>query len=172
TWVVSDREEEHMDGGFIYKPDESKVNEKLRDQGTEVEGLRSYGSMTYAGLKSMIYAELDKDDHRVEAAVDWARKHYTLDENPVMGAEGHFYYLQTFAKAMAAYDVDVLETADKGTRNWREDLISKLLDLQKESGQWQNDKSGRWMESIPDLTTSYAMIAIEVALEDLDISAE
>lgn len=171
TWVVSDREEDHMDGGFIYKPDESKVNEKLREQGIEAEGLRSYGSMTYAGLKSMIYAELDKNDYRVEAAVDWARKHYTLDENPVMGPEGHFYYLQTFAKAMDAYGAETIDTADEGERNWREDLIRKLLKFQKEDGQWQNDKSGRWMESIPDLVTAYAMIAMEVALEDVDFSA-
>ena len=34
-------------------------------------GLRSYASMTYAGLKSMIYAGLDRDDPRVKAALDY-----------------------------------------------------------------------------------------------------
>ena len=34
-------------------------------------GLRSYASMTYAGLKSMIYAGLDRDDPRVKAALTY-----------------------------------------------------------------------------------------------------
>src|SRR5690606_30111609 len=55
-------------------------------------GLRSYGSMTYAGLKSMIFAGVDKDDPRVKAAAAWARQHYTLDENPGMGDAGLYYY--------------------------------------------------------------------------------
>ena len=50
--------------------------------------LRSYGSMTYAGLKSMIYAGLTKDDPRVKAAVDWITKNWTLDENPGMRLAG------------------------------------------------------------------------------------
>ena len=32
--------------------------------------LRSYGGMTYAGLKSMAYAKLTRDDPRVKAAVE------------------------------------------------------------------------------------------------------
>ena len=114
----------------------------------------------------MIYADLDKDDTRVKAAVDWARKHYTLEENPVLGADGYYYYLQTFAKAMDAYGSDVLESPGGTAHEWREDLLKKLIELQEENGQWNNDKSGRWMESIPELVTSYAMIAMEVALGD------
>ena len=44
--------------------------------------------MTYAGLKSFLYAGVGKDDPRVKAAIEWVRKHYTLDENPNMGANG------------------------------------------------------------------------------------
>ena len=43
--------------------------------------------MTYAGLKSMIYAGVKHDDPRVKAAYEWIQKHYTLDENPGMGAQ-------------------------------------------------------------------------------------
>jgi len=63
--------------------------------------LRSYGSMTYAGLKSMIYAGLTQDDPRVKAALEFIRKNYTLEENPGQGQRGLYYYYQTFAKAMA-----------------------------------------------------------------------
>ena len=38
--------------------------------------------MTYAGLKSMMYAGLGKDDPRVKAAWGWIQKNYTVDENP------------------------------------------------------------------------------------------
>ena len=166
AWVVADSDDPNMDGGFIYKPTESKATSKLQKQGEDVEGLRSYGSMTYAGLKSMIYAELDKDDYRVKAAVDWARNNYVLSENPGMGAEGHYYYLQTFAKALNAYGKGTLETEAGKVRNWREDLLLKLIELQKADGQWFNEKHSRWMESIPELVTAYSLIAMEVALSE------
>ena len=65
-------------------------------------GLRSYRSMTYAGLKSMIYAGVNPDDPRVKAAVEWIGKHYDLQSNPGMGNDGLFYYYHTFAKTMSA----------------------------------------------------------------------
>ena len=57
--------------------------------------------MTYAGLKSMIYAGLDRDDPRVKAALTYITQHYTLDENPGLGQQGLYYYYHTFAKTMA-----------------------------------------------------------------------
>ena len=59
--------------------------------------------MTYGGLKSFLYAGVSKDDPRVKAAVDWIRRHYTLEENPGMGKAGLYYYYHTFAKAMDAW---------------------------------------------------------------------
>ena len=166
-WVVDSASDPEHDGGFIYKPDESKATDKLQDEDGAAEGgLRSYGSMTYAGLKSMIYADLEPDDYRVKAATDWARRHYTLDENPGMGPEGHFYYLQTFAKAHAALGDEVIVTPEGEKHRWRIDLIRKLLELQKGDGSWVNTEHGRWMESIPHLVTSYALISMEVALGD------
>ena len=49
------------DGGFYYTPAGGGVSQagNLPDG-----GLRSYGSMTYAGLKSMIYAGVGPDDPR------------------------------------------------------------------------------------------------------------
>ena len=73
------------DGGFYYTPalgGESKAGT------TPDGGLRSYGNMTYAGLKSMIFAGLTPDDPRVKAALEWIHKHYTVEENPGMGQTG------------------------------------------------------------------------------------
>lgn len=77
------------DGGFYYTVaagGQSQAGE------TPEGGLRSYGSMTYAGLKSMIYAGISRDDPRVKAVYEWIRRHYTLEENPGMGAQGLYYY--------------------------------------------------------------------------------
>jgi squalene-hopene/tetraprenyl-beta-curcumene cyclase len=76
------------DGGFYYNP----TGEGGSPAGTTPNGgLRSYGSMTYAGLKSMIYAGLAADDPRVKAAVDWAHKHYSITDNPGLGDAGLYY---------------------------------------------------------------------------------
>ena len=67
---------------------------------TDDGGLRSYGSMTYAGLKSMIFAGLKPDDPRVKAAVEWIKKNYDIDANPGMGQAGLFYGYHTLAKGL------------------------------------------------------------------------
>ena len=93
---------EDMDGGFIYSPSESKSPAG----NTPTGGLRSYASMTYAGLKSFVYAGLSKDDPRVKAAMTWITKHYDLNQNPGMGQSGLYYYYQVFAKSLKAAGVD------------------------------------------------------------------
>ncbi len=159
-WVVSD---EKYDGGFIYQPGSSKASGTIDNKlGENNIGLRAYGSMTYAGLKSMIYANLDKDDFRVKAAIEWGKRHYTVDENPNMGAEGYFYYLLTLSKALSVYGSETIVSSDGKTHYWKIDVIKKLLNLQNGNGSWDNKKSGRWMEKVPSLVTAYALISLEV----------
>jgi squalene-hopene/tetraprenyl-beta-curcumene cyclase len=148
------------DGGGLYSPVESKAGEYTKPDGTK--GLRSYGSMTYALLKSMIYANLTKDDPRVTAAVGWIKKNYTLDENPGLDKQGLYYYYHTFAKSMTAYGQAVI-TDDKGVQHeWRKELIAKLASLQRPDGSWAND-ADRWYENDPVLVTCYAILALEEA---------
>ncbi len=79
------------DGGFYYTPAlESQDEERETAEG----GLRSYGSMSYSGLKSMIYAGLTKDDPRMRAAVQWIRKHYDVKSNTGMGDAGLYFQPQ------------------------------------------------------------------------------
>lgn len=158
VWVVKDKNNPDC-GSFIYMPDNSKAGYE-DDQKT----LRGYGSTTYAGLKSIIYARLKPDDPRVKAAVEWGARHYTLEENPGMGAQGHFYYLLTFTKAYNIMNKSYLMTPDGMKHNWRADVVYELLKLQDSDGSWVNKKSGRWRESTPQLTTAYALIAMESAL--------
>lgn len=50
----------------------------------------SYGSISYAGMLSFIYAGLDKDDPRVKAVLQWITENYTLNENPGLEALGMY----------------------------------------------------------------------------------
>jgi len=149
------------DGGLFYSPTESKAGRAILPNGEL--GYKSYGSMTYAGLKSFIYANVSSDDPRVQAALRWVRNNYTLEENPGMGNQGLYYYYHTFAKALDAYGEEVITDADGTDHHWRAELVDKLISLQKKDGSWQNT-SPRWWESNPVLATSYAVLALEVAL--------
>ncbi len=156
------------DGGFIYtcaNGGESKGGTVLID-GKPV--LRSYGSMTYSGFKSMLYANLSRDDVRVKRAFDWIRKHYTLDENPNLpgqqSKQGLFYFYHVFARALAVWGEPAI-TDGAGTRHdWRADLVRKLSQIQRPDGSWVNE-ADRWMEGLPQLVTAFSVLALQTATE-------
>jgi squalene-hopene/tetraprenyl-beta-curcumene cyclase len=152
--------EKNPDGGFYYTPAAGGESQA----GTTPEGgLRSYGSMTYAGLKSMIFAGLTKDDPRVKAAIGWLEKHYTFAENPGMGDAGLFYYFHTAAKALDTLGEESFTDAAGGQHRWRDELSTAILSRQRDDGSWKNTNE-RWMEGEPDLVTSYALLALAYCL--------
>lgn len=148
------------DGGFYYTPAAGGSSQAGE---TDEGGLRSYGSMTYAGLKSMIYAGVGPDDARVLAATQWIERHYSLDENPGMrpGMEkaGLYYYYHTFAKALAATGEPAVVDADGVEHNWRAELVAKLAAEQGADGSWINTNE-KWLEADPNLATAYALLAL------------
>lgn len=144
------------DGGFYYTPAAGGTSQAGP---TDNGGLRSYASMTYAGLKSMIYAGVDEKDARVQAAYKWLQKHYSLDENPGMGQSGLFYYYHTFAKALDAMKLKLFEDAAGKKHDWRTELTNHLLSLQKENGSWVNPEK-RWMEGDPNMATAYSLLTL------------
>ena len=129
-------------------------------------GTKSYGSMTYAGIKSFIHANLKKDDPRVQLALDWIRNHYTLDENPQMGAQGLYYYYHTFAKTMRVIGEPTITDSAGRTHDWAEELARELLSRQSDEGYWVNDESARWWEGNKVLVTSEAVMALAEALAE------
>lgn len=158
---------ESVDGGFVYSP----VNDGESKAGTEVvDGrprLRSYGSMTYAGFKSMLYADVDRDDKRVRRCLDWIRRHYTLEHNPNMPGEqskqGLYYYYHVFARAMHIWGEPVVKGDDGVAHSWRKELCDKLISLQRDDGSWVN-QADRWFEGNPHLVTAYAILALQTAM--------
>jgi squalene-hopene/tetraprenyl-beta-curcumene cyclase len=145
------------DGGFYYTPAAGGNSQAGIDESTG--GLRSYASMTYAGLKSMIYAGVKPDDVRVQAALRWLKKNYDLDSNPGMGTSGQYYYYHTFAKALAALGENTFVDDKSVAHDWRQELIAELASRQKADGSWVNDDS-KWMEGDASLVTGYALLAL------------
>ncbi len=144
------------DGGFYYTPaagGQSQAGE------TPNGGLRSYGSMTYAGLKSMIHAGVKADDPRVKAAVKWIGRHYDLTSNPGMGQAGLYYYYHTLAKALDAAEMDYVEDAAGNRHDWRRDLTAELLKRQAPDGSWANENI-RWLEGESSLVTGYVLLTL------------
>jgi squalene-hopene/tetraprenyl-beta-curcumene cyclase len=157
------------DGGFIYTPvggGESKAGDEDLDGRS---ALRCYGSMTYAGFKSMLYAGLGRDDRRVRAALEWMRRHWTLQYNPNMpeaqSRQGLYYFYHVFGRALAAYGEPAIKDDTGREHNWRQELVEQLSKTQQPDGSWVND-ADRWMEGLPALTTAYALLALKAAYPD------
>jgi squalene-hopene/tetraprenyl-beta-curcumene cyclase len=144
------------DGGFYYTPAAGGSSQAGE---TPAGGLRSYGSMTYAGLKSMIFAGVGPDDPRVKAAIDWIGKHYDLQSNPGMGDAGLYYYYHTFAKALDAMGYDEFIDAEGNRHDWRAQLRAELARRQQPDGSWTNSNE-RWLEGDPNLVTGYVLLTL------------
>ena len=148
-------------GGFAYSPGAGAASS------TNAEGrvtLRSYGSMTYAGLLSLIYAEVDERDVRVQSARDWASRHWTLDENPGMDQQGLYYFFNVLSKSLRAMGDERIERADGTSISWREEVVRRVLSLQRPDGFWVNENN-RWWEADPNLVTAYTLLTLATALE-------
>jgi squalene-hopene/tetraprenyl-beta-curcumene cyclase len=143
------------DGGFVYYPGFSYHV----DGGTQ-----SYGSVSYAGLLSYSWANVKKDDPRVQGVAKWIRNNYTVDENPGMGQKTVYYYYMVFAKALQALGEPTIVDARGRTHNWREELGRKLLSLQHPEGYWVNTVPDE-MQDNKVLVTSFTMTAIHAILQ-------
>lgn len=157
-------------GGFIYAtvPDIESVDGKAGQSqagsiiettadGQELTRLRAYGSMSYAGFKSLVYADIDPDDIRMTSAWKWIQENYTLEENPGLDMQGYYYYLCTMSRALDAFGVEEING-----HNWREEMIDKIVELQFTNGAFKV-LNPRWMENNDILITAYALIALQHA---------
>ncbi len=148
------------DGSFIYSAAGGGQTKTSDDPNAPLTG---YGSMTYAGVKSMIYAGVSKDDPRVKKAREWMAANYTLDANPGMPPpfkhRGLFYYYHTFAKTLDVLGEDTFTDAKGVQHDWRADLFAELAKRQRPDGSWVNEND-RWMEGDPNLVTGYALMAL------------
>jgi squalene-hopene/tetraprenyl-beta-curcumene cyclase len=147
-------------GGFIYNPDDPKAGVATNGPTGKVV-LRAYGSITYAGLLSMIYADVPRNDPRIASAVDFAARHWTLDENPGMGEQGLFFYYNVMSRALHTARLDQIarKSGGDGAIAWREEVARKVVSLQRPDGSWANANNRFW-ENDPVLATAYALLAL------------
>jgi squalene-hopene/tetraprenyl-beta-curcumene cyclase len=148
------------DGSFIYS---AAGGGSTKTSDAPDAPLSGYGSMTYAGVKSLIYAGVSKDDARVKVALGWLRKNYTVEANAGMPAQlkdrGLFYYYQTMAKTLDLLGEDEF-IDDKGVKHdWRTDLFRAIQKRQNPDGSWTNP-TDRWMEGDPALVSGYVLMAL------------
>ena len=152
--------EKNNDGSFVYTGANGGENRRSDDTKNDLGG---YGSMTYAGVKSMIYCGIAKDDKRVQKALEWIGKNYTLDANPGMpeanSQRGLYYYYHTFAKTMDAIGEDTFTDAKGVKHDWRAELLAAIAKRQKPDGSFVNE-TDRWMEGDKNLVTGYALMAL------------
>jgi len=163
------------DGGLYYAPVADPGGSKA---GTvkigDKDSLVSYGSMTYEGIKTYIYAGLKKTDPEVKAAIDWVRKNWNVEAHPGFPHDavkrnhlrGLFYYYAVMARAMDVVGENPFKTADGKEHAWANELGEQLLKSQKESKMWVNENPA-WFESDPVLTTSYVLNALNSVIRNV-----
>ncbi|MCL2648315.1 MAG: terpene cyclase/mutase family protein [Phycisphaerales bacterium] len=154
------------EGGFIYStawnPATNSFGQspltKDRD-GKDI--IAAYGSMTYAGLKSMIYADLKPDDARVKAALRWISNNYSLQINPGLKTdEGLYYYYFVFASTLTALNQDTITDAKGVKHDWRTEFETEMAKRQHPDGSFVNT-ADKWMESNPVLATTYVVLGLQ-----------
>ena len=116
------------DGGAQYYPGNSPAGYDTTADGKQIP--RSYGSMTYALLKCYVLCGLEKNDPRLQAALNWCFSNYTLEVNPGSKPElgekakyqGLFYYYLTLARAFNLAGVDEVKDGKGKAHDWRQEL--------------------------------------------------
>lgn len=162
------------DGGAMYLPGESKAGIEVLSDGRKV--FRSYGSMSYALLKSYIFCDLKRADPKVQAVARWCQENFALDRHPgfLSGEagdepwQGLYYYYFSMARALSVFGEDSWTTEAGVLHDWRSELGAELLSRQGENGSFVNEKSPRWNENAPILCTLYGVLALEECLKALD----
>ena len=149
-------------GGFAYSPADAKAGTEEGAGGKVV--LRSYGSITSSGLLALVYCRLSPDDPRVRSALDWAARHWTLEENPGVGDQGLYFFYDVIGRALsvAGFDSIPRAEADGGAVDWRAELMEKVASLQRGDGSFAN-RNGRFWENDPVLATGYSAVTLSFA---------
>jgi squalene-hopene/tetraprenyl-beta-curcumene cyclase len=154
AWVSEDPANR---GGFVYEPGVSKAGEQ--DVGEGKKALRSTGSISYAGLLSLIYAKLTPEDERVKAVLEWLQNNFSASENPGLGGQGLYYYYHSMAKALTALNLGELKKSDGTVIDWRHEIGNRILNSQQPDGSWINP-TARWRESDAIYATALATLTL------------
>ena len=119
--------------------------------------------MTYAGLKSMIYAGLTQDDPRVKAAIELHQARTTRwTRTPARASAGFITTTRPSPRRWPLLGKPTLVDAQGKEHDWRAELVAALAKRQDANGGWVN-RDDRFMEGDPNIVTSYALLALAAA---------
>lgn len=165
------------DGGLFYGPYADPAVQKAGTRKiADRETIISYGSMTYEGIKTYIYAGLAKDSPEVKAAVDWVRKNYSVDAHPGFAYDarqrnhlrGLYYYYLVMARAMDAFGENPFKTFDGQAHDWPREMAAQLAKSVKESKMWVNENPA-WFEGDPVMVTSFVLITCDILFKHVPV---
>ena len=133
------------------------------------------GLQAAALLKSLFYAGATAADARVGSLCAWFGRRADFAENPGAGDAGYYTYIFTLAQALRGCERQGMFFNDAATNrgklplplntcaDWRRHTVEALLKRQAGDGGW-HQSSPDWWETRPELTTAYALLAMELAL--------
>jgi squalene-hopene/tetraprenyl-beta-curcumene cyclase len=161
------------DGSLYYAPDPGQLKtgtKKVADK----ESIAGYGSMTYDGIKTYLYAGLKKDSPEVKSAIDWVRKNYSVEVHPGFPFDaaqrqhlrGLYHYYLVMSRALEAVGENPFETFDGKKHDWAREIAEQLVKSVKESKMWKNENPA-WFEGDPLLTTSYVLVTCNTLLKNV-----
>ena len=67
--------------------------------------------------------------------------------------------MHTFSKTLALFNQPTITDAKGIDHDWQAEMVAAIAKRQKDDGSWVNE-NGRWMESLPALSTSYVLMAL------------
>jgi squalene-hopene/tetraprenyl-beta-curcumene cyclase len=158
------------DGSLYYTPVADGAAQKAGTRKVaDRETIAGYGSMTYDGIKTYIYAGLRRDSPEVKTAFEWIRRNYSIDSHPgflydpdkLTHQRGLYYYYHTMARALDACGERPLVGPDGRTRDWPVELGEQLLKTMRVSKAWLNDNPA-WYEGDPVLVTGYVLNVLDI----------
>ena len=119
--------------------------------------------MTYAGIKSMIYCGVSKDDPRMKKAYEWITEELHRGRKPrhaVASRKNGACTTTTtpWPSASMRWGSTRWSDADGKKHDWRADITAALAKRQRADGSWVNNN--HWMECDPNLVTGYALMAL------------
>lgn len=163
------------DGGFYFIPNDALQN-KAGIAGKDKSGREryySYGSMTADGLRALIRCGLPKDHPRVQAALRWLERNYSISTVPgtyapdreVLRDATYYYWVWAVAHAFAGLGMREIETGS-GRLKWAEPLAEELLKRQKPDGSWTNKYTDA-KEDDPLVATPWAAAVLAICRENI-----
>ena len=133
------------------------------------------GLQAAAVLKSLFYAGAAADNSRVGILYAWFGRKASFVENPGVGDAGYYTYIFTLAQTLrgcerqgmfvddVAGKTGARKTSMKNCGDWHRKMLEALLERQAGDGGWHQSVPD-WWETRPELTTAYAVLAMELAL--------